>query len=126
MWRVPLATFISNVRFPGAAPCHRGLRRSRSLVGIRAWIPRLAPVPDTGLRGQFRFLRSAAPWLIYSGVFFGQMAVYCYFSGVEPGMTQVAGFSQEAMTWIMVLAGAGMVSGNFLGTSRRHLRRGIA
>ena len=40
------------------------------------------------LKGQFRFLKSLAPWLIYAGVFFGPMSVYCYFSYVEPVMTE--------------------------------------
>ncbi len=111
---VPLATFISNALSWRGTFAIVACAGAAAFAGIHAWIPRLAPVPDTGLRGQFRFLRSAAPWLIYAGVFFGQMAVYCYFSYVEPAMTQVAGFSQQAMTWIMVLAGAGMVSGNFL------------
>ncbi len=81
---------------------------------MRLWLPGLAPLPDTGIRGQFRFLRKREPWLIYGGVFFGQASVYCWLSYIEPIMTRVTGFSTADMTWIMMLAGAGMVAGNYI------------
>lgn len=85
-----------------------------TFIKIRSWIPVLAPLPDTGLKGQFHFLSKPAPWLIYAGVFFGQASVYCWLSYIAPIMTEVAGFSEDSMTFIMVLVGAGMVAGNFL------------
>lgn len=81
-------------------------------LGIRFRVPRLNPLPQTGgIKSQFHFLRSAAPWLIYAGVFFGQASIYCWMSYINPFMTRIAGFSDADMTWIMVLAGAGMVVG---------------
>lgn len=111
---VPMATFFSNlfnwrVAFMGVAAV--GLT---AYVCLRMWLPYLTPLPDSGLKGQFRFLRNPAPWLIYGGVFFGQASVYCWFSYVDPIMTQVTHFSAASMTWVMVIAGAGMVCGNAL------------
>ena len=83
-------------------------------IAIRIWMPVLSPLPDTGLRGQFRFLKKREPWLIYGGVFFAQASVYCWFSYFEPIMTEVTHFSTHVMPWIMVLAGFGMVVGNIL------------
>lgn len=111
---VPAATFVSNLlswRFAFAIVALFGLL---ALVGIRMNVPRLAPLPDSGMKGQFRFLKNPAPWLIYAGVFFGQASVYCWLSYVEPIMTGVAGFSAMNMTWIMMVAGLGMVVGNAL------------
>ena len=99
-WRLPFAI----VAFIGLATC----------VAIRCWVPVLAPLPDTGMKGQFRFLSKPAPWLIYAGVFFGQASVYCWMSYISPIMTQVTGFSLHAMTFIMVIVGAGMVFGNYV------------
>ena len=111
---VPLATFLANVlnwrlAFMVVALC--------ALVGvfaIRRYVPVLAPLPDTGIKGQFRFLRRPGPWLVYTGVFFGQASVYCWLSYISPMMTQVAHFSPDAMTWIMIVVGLGMVVGNAL------------
>lgn len=84
-----------------------------TFIAIRCWVPVLPPLPDTGMKGQFRFLSQPAPWLIYAGVFFGQASIYCWLSYISPIMTDVAGFSKSSMTFIMVLVGAGMVFGNF-------------
>ena len=111
---VPAATFVSTALSWRVAFAIVSVFGLAALIFIRAWLPYLAPLPDSGLKGQFKFLRSLAPWLIYAGVFFGQISVYCYFSYVEPVMTEVTGFTLGNMTWIMVLAGSGMVAGNFL------------
>lgn len=84
-----------------------------TFIAIRCWVPVLSPLPDTGVKGQFRFLSRPEPWLIYAGVFFGQASVYCWLSYIAPIMTKVAGFSDVSMTFIMVLVGGGMVFGNF-------------
>ncbi|MBD5301145.1 MAG: MFS transporter [Bacteroides sp.] len=109
---VPAATLVSNIVNWRMAFGIVALFGLLALAGIRSWIPRLEPVADTGIKGQFRFLRSSAPWLIYAGVFFGQASVYCWLSYVEPIMTNVTGFTTSGMTWIMMLAGVGMVTGN--------------
>ncbi|MCM1164313.1 MAG: MFS transporter [Muribaculaceae bacterium] len=111
---VPMATFLSNLfswRLAFAVVTLAGLA---ALVGIRVWVPRMAPLPDSGMKGQFRFLRSPGPWLIYAGVFFGQASVYCWLSYIEPCMTAVARFPLASMSWIMVIVGMGMVVGNGL------------
>jgi len=109
---VPLATWITDtfnwrIAFGGIS-----LFGLLAFLFIKIWVPYLQPLPDTGLKGQFRFLRAPAPWLIYAGVFFGQASVYCWFSYINPVMTEVTHFSTADMTWIMILAGAGMVIGN--------------
>lgn len=109
---VPGATLVSNLLNWRVAFGMVAFFGVLALIGIRAWVPRLDPLPDTGMKGQFRFLKSSAPWLIYAGVFFGQASVYCWLSYVEPIMTKVTGFSSGNMTWIMMLAGIGMVTGN--------------
>ena len=68
-------------------------------------------MPDTGVKGQFKFLTKPGPWLVYAGVFFEQASVYCWLSYIAPMMTQVTHFSEPAMTWIMVVVGFGMVVG---------------
>lgn len=111
---VPFATFCSNVLSWRLAFATSALFGLAAVICIRLWVPALSPIPDTGMKGQFRFLRHRGPWLIYTGVFFGQASVYCWLSYIDPIMTEVSGFSASAMTWIMVLVGAGMVFGNAL------------
>lgn len=110
---VPGFTFVCHLlswRLPFGIVAVLGLI---TFVSIRCCVPVLSPLPDTGMKGQFRFLSRPEPWLIYAGVFFGQASVYCWLSYIAPIMTEVAGFSESSMTFIMVLVGAGMVLGNF-------------
>lgn len=111
---VPLATFLANALNWRLAFAVVALGSLASFLGIRRWVPRMAPLPDTGIKGQFAFLRKPGPWLIYAGVFFGQASVYCWLSYISPIMTEVARFPQAAMSWIMVVVGLGMVVGNAL------------
>lgn len=110
---VPLATLVCNVlswRFTFAIVA---LAAAATLAALHVWVPRIAPLPPVGFKGQFAFLRNKAPWLILLGVFFGQGSVYCWFSYVDPIMTSLTGFTPADMTWVMMIAGAGMVVGNF-------------
>ncbi len=111
---VPGATFVTNVISWRVAFAIVSFFGMLAFAGMRAWVPYLKPLPDSGLKGQFRFLRHAEPWLVYAGVFFGQASVYTYLSYIDPVMTEVAGFSAASMSWIMVVAGLGMVVGNML------------
>lgn len=86
-----------------------------ALLGIRFWIPRLDSLPDTGFKGQFRFLKSPAPWLIFGGTLLGEGGVYCWYSYIDPLLTLVSGFPASSLTWLMMVAGLGMVAGNLLG-----------
>ena len=86
-----------------------------SLYGIWRWVPRMDALPDTGFKGQFRFMKSLAPWLIVFGTLIGGGGVYCWYSYINPLLTNVSGFSVSSLSWLMVLAGLGMVAGNLIG-----------
>lgn len=79
------------------------------------WVPQVESLPDTGLKGQFHFLKSPAPWLILLATGLGNGGVFCWYSYISPLLTEVSGFSSKSITGLMVLAGLGMVVGNLLG-----------
>lgn len=85
------------------------------LYYIWKWVPQVEGLPDTGLKGQFRFLKKPAPWLILGATMFGNGAIFCWYSYINPLLTDVSGFSEESITFLMVLAGFGMVMGNLTG-----------
>ena len=109
---VPLATMVSNLLswrmvFGGVAAIG-----FLAFLLIKLWVPYLAPLPKSNIKGQFKFLSKPQPWLVYAGVFFGQASVYCWLSYIDPIMTQVTHFPADVMIWVMMLAGTGMVVGN--------------
>ncbi|WP_368919324.1 MFS transporter AraJ [Citrobacter sp. RHB21-C01] len=84
------------------------------MVSIGFWVPDLHDEAKGKLREQFHFLKSPAPWLIFSATLFGNAGVFAWFSYIKPYMIYVSGFSETVMTFIMMLVGLGMVLGNLL------------
>ena len=81
---------------------------------IWRWVPHVEGLEDTGFKGQFRFLKKPAPWLILGATALGNGGVFCWYSYISPLLTSVSGFSEESVTALMVLAGFGMVAGNLI------------
>lgn len=81
---------------------------------IWKWVPRMEATPSNGYKGQFRFLKTSAPWLILGATMFGNGGVFCFYSYVTPILTHDGGIPHEYMSVIMVLAGFGMVVGNLM------------
>lgn len=84
------------------------------LYYIWRWVPAVEGLKDTGFKGQFRFLKKPAPWLILGATALGNGGVFCWYSYINPLLTNVSGFSVESITALMVLAGFGMVVGNLV------------
>lgn len=111
---VPLATFITEYMSWRFAFMIVSLCGLLTVIAIKYWVPKVDKLPDMGFKGQFKFLRTLPPWLIFGGVIFGQVGFYCWYSYIEPVMLKVTGFSISAMPLIMVLAGLGMFCGNLI------------
>lgn len=112
---VPLGTFISDNFSWRIAFVLVAFTGTLTFLLIHLWVPRIEPLPDNGFKGQFRFLRTLAPWMIFGGVLFSQIGLYCWYSYIDPQLTVIAGFAPADLTWLMVLAGAGMFCGNLVG-----------
>ena len=84
------------------------------IVSVAFWVPNISDEAKGKLREQFHFLKSPAPWFIFSATMFGNAGVFAWFSYVKPYMMFISGFSEALMTFIMMLVGLGMVLGNLL------------
>lgn len=111
---VPLGTYISQTISWRTTFLLIGCLDALILYFVWRWVPHFDPLPDTGFKGQFRFLRSAAPWLLILATMLGNGGLFCWYSYISPLMTSVSGFAPDKMTDIMVLAGMGMCIGNIL------------
>lgn len=111
---VPAGTLISNVASWRIAYIVVGLSAAATFIAIRCWVPDVPGLEDMGFKGQFRFMRTLPPWLIFGGVLLGQIGIYSWYSFIDPQLTLVAGFSRDSMSWLMVLAGFGMFAGNLV------------
>lgn len=115
LFGVPFGTMLSNLvswRFPFLFNAAWGVLM---FYLVWKWVPVLPALPDVGLKGQFRFLKRLAPWLIILTTMFGNGGIFCWFSYVTPQMIHEAGFSPSHITLIMMFAGLGMTVGNLVG-----------
>lgn len=85
-----------------------------TLYYIWRWIPQVEGLPDTGFKGQFRFLKSLAPWLLIFATMMGNGGIFCWYSYINPLLTYVSGFAESSLTLLMMCAGFGMVVGNLV------------
>ena len=85
------------------------------VYSICKFVPYLKPLPDTGFRGQFKFLKSLGPWLLIVAVIMGNGGIFCWYSYINPLLVKVSGILPQYVSLIMILAGAGMCVGNLLG-----------
>jgi DHA1 family arabinose polymer transporter-like MFS transporter len=86
-----------------------------AFVLVTAWVPRIDPVKDIGLLGQFHFLRRPGPWLILGATFAGNTGIFCWWSYVSPWLATVGGYATTSVPWLMMLAGFAMVVGGIAG-----------
>ncbi|WP_410642276.1 MFS transporter [Amycolatopsis sp. lyj-346] len=84
-------------------------------IGILALVPHREPAPGAGLRGELAVFRRPQVWLALATTALGFAGVFASFTYIAPMMTEVAGFSSGAVTWLLVLFGAGLFAGNLLG-----------
>ncbi|MFJ7215080.1 MFS transporter [Amycolatopsis sp. NPDC098790] len=84
-------------------------------IGILALVPHQPTSGNVGLRGELAVFRRPQVWLALAMTALGFAGVFASFTYIAPMMTEVAGFSSGAVTWLLVLFGGGLFAGNLLG-----------
>lgn len=87
-----------------------------ALVGIATLVPSLridGPVPS--LRRELGAFRSGQVWLSLAVTVLGFGGMFGAFTYIAYTLTDVSGFEAGAVPWLLVLFGAGLVVGNWIG-----------
>lgn len=84
------------------------------LLLVARFVPNLDPLPGSGYKGQFRFLRHLDPWLIILATMFGNGGILAWYSYISPALVDEGGLSASLLPLYMAVAGLGMVIGNLL------------
>ena len=87
-----------------------------ALVGIATLVPNLGTDgPAPGLRRELGAFRSGQVWLSLLVTVLGFGGMFGAFTYIAYTLTEVSGFDPAAVPWLLVLFGAGLVVGNWIG-----------
>ncbi|MFI7537855.1 MFS transporter [Streptosporangium sp. NPDC049376] len=112
---VPLGTFIGQAvgwRVTFAVVAALGVV---GLFGIAKLVPALPRPEGAHLRRELTAFRNPQVLLAMAMTVLGFGGVFAAITYIAPMMTHVAGYSDGAVTWLLVLFGVGMFLGNLLG-----------
>lgn len=86
-----------------------------TLVFLIIWIPVLTVERAGNARSELQVFKSPDTWLVILITAIGTGGLFAWISYIAPLMTHVSGFSGSSVSWILILAGFGMVIGNIIG-----------
>ncbi|MBC8984243.1 MFS transporter [Pedobacter sp. N36a] len=86
-----------------------------TLLSLKLWMPNLSATKDRDLKKELAFFKLPEAWLIILMIAIGTGGLFSWYSYIAPLLTDVSGFSADSITYILVLAGLGMLVGNFIG-----------
>ncbi|MCI3931756.1 MULTISPECIES: MFS transporter [unclassified Streptomyces] len=85
------------------------------LAGVAKLVPDLPKPAGVSLRHEIGAFRNVQVLLAMAMTVLGFGGVFAAITYITPMMTEVAGYSESSVTWLLVLFGLGMVGGNLIG-----------
>ena len=112
---VPAATLMGQHLGWRATSVAVGVIGLAAMGSIALLVPRLPVAHDAGLRRELSAFRSGQVWLSLATTVFGFAAVFAVYSYITPLLTDVAGFGDSSVTFVLALFGVGATIGNLVG-----------
>ncbi|MFI9780758.1 MFS transporter [Streptomyces sp. NPDC051956] len=112
---VPLGTYIGQAagwRVTFAIVAALGIV---GFLGVAKLVPEMGRPKTENVRTEFAAFRNVQVWLAMAMTVLGYGGVFAAITYITPMMTEVAGYTEGAVTWLLVLFGIGMFLGNLLG-----------
>ncbi|MEU2874189.1 MFS transporter [Streptomyces olivoreticuli] len=86
-----------------------------SVLAIAVLVPRQGRPEKTSARAELAVFRRSDVWLALGTVTVGFASIFTVYSYVAPLLTDVSGFADTSVSYLLVLLGIGMTVGNFIG-----------
>ncbi|GAA2995223.1 MFS transporter [Kitasatospora albolonga] len=112
---VPLGTFIGQAVGWRATFAGVAVLGAAGLLGIARLVPATPRPEGAHLRRELTAFRNPQVLLAMAMTVLGFGGVFAAITYIAPMMTNVAGYSEGSVTWLLVLFGVGMFLGNLLG-----------
>jgi len=112
---VPLGTFIGHNyswRYTFVVIAVIGLI---TLISLVVYLPKMQANKSTDIKSQLGFFARPQAWLVIFITAIGSGGLFCWISYIAPLLTNISGFKAGNVPYILMVAGLGMVVGNFSG-----------
>lgn len=86
-----------------------------TILFLYLWLPHLKPLRSVTLKEELEFFKTIKAWHILTIVAVGFGGLFAWFSYIAPLLINVSGFDIADISYLMIVAGAGMVVGNIAG-----------
>ncbi|WP_026715526.1 MFS transporter [Flavobacterium daejeonense] len=86
-----------------------------TVASLYFWMPNLEAKGREGMRTQLQFFKKIEAWLVILITAIGAGGLFCWISYIAPLLVSISGFDAADVPYVMMLAGLGMVLGNFIG-----------
>lgn len=86
-----------------------------AMLSIHFWIPKLGKSSTGGFFKDLKVFKRMEIWMLILLTTIGTGGFFAWYSYIAPLLTKVSGHSESMVSYAMILAGVGMVFGNFIG-----------
>ena len=112
---VPLGTYLGQNYSWGVSFLAVGVVGVLAVLSVKFWMPALPKSSSEGFRKDVKVLKRPQLWMVFLLTTIGTGGFFAWYSYIAPLVTNVAGHPQSVVSYVMILAGIGMVVGNFIG-----------
>ncbi|MGJ5641054.1 MFS transporter [Formosa sp. S-31] len=112
---VPLGTYLGKHFNWNISFIMVGIVGVLAVLGVKFWMPLLKQSSEVSFLKEFKIFRRLELWLIILLTTIGTGGFFAWYSYIAPLITEVAGHPDQIVSLAMILAGLGMVIGNFIG-----------
>lgn len=112
---VPLGTYLGQHYSWGVSFLAVGVVGILAVLSVKFWMPVLPKSSSEGFRKDVKVLKRAELWMVFLLTTIGTGGFFAWYSYIAPLITDVAGHPESIVSYVMILAGLGMVAGNFAG-----------
>ncbi|MBQ4915394.1 MFS transporter [Maribacter sp. MMG018] len=112
---VPIGTYIGQQFSWGTSFFMVGVVGLLAMTTVYLWMPKIEASKETPQIKILEGLKNKELWAMIALTTIGTGGFFAWYSYISPLITDVAGLSENFVSYAMMLAGLGMVVGNFIG-----------
>ncbi|MCM5664163.1 MFS transporter [Galbibacter mesophilus] len=112
---VPIGTYVGHHFHWSISFMIVGVIGILTMLSVYFWMPTLEKAPEKSMKDEFKLFKNIDFLGLIVLTMVGTGGFFAWYSYIAPLITEVSGLSENMVSYAMILAGLGMVVGNFVG-----------